>query len=222
MLKVAIWKSNSGCRARERMKTHTEFSMHMLHTNNYVHIHGWVTQQLCGHTCPDNKSLSHQMQRFGLARFWTISVYGTSLRRCPRPHLLWVMTFDTKTLGDPKHHWIPAHVEIWVALTACMMVHAVNKYLRCFRFTAMTWCSGLGGFCVAVLLRSCLYVVCYVGEMDVNGDSHTLTRWGCYRPGSCSSCLKNVSWIIERCFPEKVREKETKHSSAQDRRGRVP
>lgn len=159
MSEVAIWKNNSCCGAREKMKTHTEFSIHRtidnyMHTYAYIHIKGFRGYGRLSSSTDTHGQITqifaefHQLQGIGLARLQRACFTGHLCEGIQDPIRFESWRFDTKTSGEPKKHWTPGHVETRAAPTAGGgMLEASSKRLRCFRFPATTWRSGLALGC---------------------------------------------------------------------------
>lgn len=211
--------------------------------NNYICTKGlrgfgWLSSSTPSR--PDHINICQGPQAARIQLCWILRslFYGTSLRGCPGAHLLWVMAFLHQNISWSKE-----------ALNTQMcrdpggsncrlgagMLHVSSKWKCCFRFTAMTWHRGLERLFMGLLRwestfkkesnrfeQLCPHKVAHYMKEWTLMEIATWTRWGCYRPGSCSSCLSDVFWLTWRCFPEQLREKETKHASAQVRGGHAP
>lgn len=151
----------------------------------------------------------HQVQGFGFARFWQ-ACFTELLQEDKQDPICFreVMTF-----WHQKFRWSkePLDTSLHRNTNGCNCRSGGGKP-QCFN-AVLLW---VHSYDMTLRTRAGLLVgSCIPGKLSVlrrrvdNRDSHTCTRWGCYRPDSCYIWLSNVSVIIWRCFPEQPREKQT-------------
>lgn len=234
--KGAIWKNS--CNQGKGENKNKGSAIHMAILDNYIGTEGfrgfgWLSSSTPSK--PDHKSLFQGPQAARTHLCWILR--SVLWEDAQKPTCFDTWHFYTKASVDPKNLWTHRCAETQVALAAgqevgCSIPQASGSAAS---GSQLTWHSGLGLLFTKPLRLEKTFrkkpnrfgqlyphkVVYYMKEWTLM-EIATWTRWGCCRPGSCSSCLTDVSWLTWRCFPEQLREKETKRASAQVRGGHAP
>lgn len=228
----------------ERAWKHRGSALHMARLHNYICTEGfrgfgWLSSSTPSR--PDHTSLFQGPQAGRTQLCWILRSlwYGASLKGCPQAHLLWIMSFlhqNISSSNEPLDTQMCRDSGGFSCWSGGGMLHISRKWKCYFRLSAdMTLRAGAGLlFTESLKLEKTFkmepnhFGLLYPTKLSITWRKWTLmeiatwTSWGCCRPGSCSSCLSDVSWLTWRCFPEQLREEEMKRASAQVRGGHAP